>query len=827
MADFDIILSRFYKFLVNSVPRCVIKMSTVAKSYETVESKKAGDKYVSIRMGTDSFVTYHSFSKAVLEKAGFNADEIAVYSQDKSLIPKERRDAVIELAGREFLENYVEQNDYYRMLNGLPGLDDEEIWLPDFELYDKYEIEPCPVDQIKPDILATMEKLGELDEVKELYPEAKFLNYVGERKIDILIARKEENFSMLYFPNDNNSFSFYRDFLLTYNECREYFLTVVYNNYYTSKYAEYDGFIGFMILTMTINRMISNNIKAFVERDFYDELTVRTFLSAYGLVCDKIFTLTQLKLIAKNLNILLRNKSTDVVLLDILNLLDYSNFHIYKYYLLKSHRLDNDGKPIFQYKTVVDKDGNETRELDKANMYNYKFVRVDIEEDDIQDAINDASNYMSFSEVTSDDPYWIDDLEARNLMMNTTFNYLDTKYMDMSIIYRMHEIMLEISYFSRMVLDKGVDTKRIMIMMSNISSYQEISLFDTLIFLICVLCKYFDIKPTLMKTASKVLHIVGYNFKADFDTIRKDIENNPHMKDTDLLKYVKNVAFTSASDVNDMFLNIKHLDYYLVDLMNETSDYEAYTAYRKLYDTLSTIELDNSIYALSDGTIPDTFDEYLKESNSILYETYDKLETQEECSEMIGYVTARLTKIFTNTKYLKYIQLSDTSLLDGILKLLNYFKSLTVHFRGANVIILFDSRFDNGVHLYHKLKESTNFKFHETTPGSRSWEAINHVDLSISQIDETAIDSELQRAVEDLYMPHDIKFKEYFSVSSNNDYKINDNVINLSTHVENTERLSNFNSRGKTKDGLIIDDVSMYQKEEISAKDTIQLIWSE
>ena len=59
MADFDIILSRFYKFLVNSVPRCVIKMSTVAKSYETVESKKAGDKYVSIRMGTDSFVTYH------------------------------------------------------------------------------------------------------------------------------------------------------------------------------------------------------------------------------------------------------------------------------------------------------------------------------------------------------------------------------------------------------------------------------------------------------------------------------------------------------------------------------------------------------------------------------------------------------------------------------------------------------------------------------------------------------------------------------------------------------------------------------------------------
>ena len=57
MADFDIILSRFYKFLANSVPRCVIKMSSVAKSYETVESKRDGDKYVYICMGNDSFIT--------------------------------------------------------------------------------------------------------------------------------------------------------------------------------------------------------------------------------------------------------------------------------------------------------------------------------------------------------------------------------------------------------------------------------------------------------------------------------------------------------------------------------------------------------------------------------------------------------------------------------------------------------------------------------------------------------------------------------------------------------------------------------------------------
>ena len=827
MADYDVILSRFYRFLADTVPKCVVKMSSVAKMYETVESKKDGDKYVSIRMGTDSFITYHSFSKEVLEKAGFTVDEIAVYSADKSLIPKDRRKTVVKLAGEEFLANYVEKNEYYRMLNGLPPVDGVEIWFPDFSIYDKYDIEPCPINEIDYNLLSTMEKLGELEEVKQLYPEATFLNYVGERRIDILTARREENFAMLYFPTTDNSFSFYRNFISMYNECREYFLTVIYNNFYTTKYVEYDGFIGFMILTMTINKMISSNIKAFIERDFYDELSVRIFLSAYGLICDKIFTLTQLKLIAKNLNILLRNKSTDLVLLDILDLLDYDEFQIYKYYLLKSHRLDVDNKPVFLYKTVTDEDGNEHEELDKENMYDYKFVRVNITDNNTQAAINNAANYLKYKEVTTDDPYWIEDNDVKNLLINSRFNYLDTKYMDLSIIYRMHEIMMEITYFSRMVLDKKKDTKNIMIFLPSLSSSDEISLFDTLVFLVCVVCKYFDIKPSLMKTASKVLFIKGYNFKADFDKIREDIANNPNMKDTELLKYVKNVKFTTASDVNDMFLNIKHLDYYLVELMNETSDYEAYTAYRKLYETLTYIELDNTLYALKDGSIPDTFDEYLKEANSILYTTYLKLETHEEVSDMISYITARLTNIFTNTKYLKYIQLTDASLLEAILKVLNYFKSLTVYIRGANIILLFDSRFDNGVHVYHKLVEEANIKINDWVPGPRCWETIHNMDIKIRPIEEAVLANDLQRAVEDLYMPDRIILADDIEIPQC-EVTIKDNMVQVSAHInELIGKMSKLKSCTNTDDDIVLDDISMYQKEGVKTRDTIQLIWSE
>ena len=83
--------------------------------------------------------------------------------------------------------------------------------------------------------------------------------------------------------------------------------------------------IGFMILHMTIQRMISTTFKVMLDRDFYDLETCRMFLESYKIPFEKLFTLNQQKMIIKNLNLLLMNKHTPNVLYDVLDLLGYKN----------------------------------------------------------------------------------------------------------------------------------------------------------------------------------------------------------------------------------------------------------------------------------------------------------------------------------------------------------------------------------------------------------------------------------------------------------------------------------------------------------------------
>ena len=62
----------------------IIKMSAQAEQYETVESKREGDKYVSAMLERDIFASYRSYPIDVLVNAGINdANLLMEYSKDK------------------------------------------------------------------------------------------------------------------------------------------------------------------------------------------------------------------------------------------------------------------------------------------------------------------------------------------------------------------------------------------------------------------------------------------------------------------------------------------------------------------------------------------------------------------------------------------------------------------------------------------------------------------------------------------------------------------------------------------------------------------------
>ena len=61
----------------------------------------------------------------------------------------------------------------------------------------------------------------------------------------------------------------------------------------------------------------------------------------------------------KNLNSLLKYKSSDKVLYSICELLGFGDINILKFYLSKVHKMDSNGNPIFLYKEVMNEQTGE------------------------------------------------------------------------------------------------------------------------------------------------------------------------------------------------------------------------------------------------------------------------------------------------------------------------------------------------------------------------------------------------------------------------------------------------------------------------------------
>ena len=719
------IITSIQEFLTNNVPKMVIKYNRDAKKNETLESRRAADIYISVRQGTDSWVTFKYFEKEVIRNAAkripleLSDNDVDIYWRDKNRIPVKYRSYFIKAQEDWILANYEEKNEYYRMLHGLPPIDAEDLYLDD-SIYEYYEIEKTPIHKIQHNALIAIEDDGILEPLKKQYPSYKFLEYLGARRIDILEARRADNYDILYFPQKIENFSYKKSFLQCYDQAKEYILTLVYNIYYSSKYEFYDNYLAFIVLVMAIQRLINEVIKIVVSRDFYDTHSIKLFLTAYGIPYSNSFSIYQNRLLVKNLNILLSKKSNSRILIDIMDLLGFDDFELIKYYMVKHHKIGNDGKPLFKYLTdelgnfVYDENGEKI--LDAESVYEFYFNGIPINASDIQQELNYSNNILTYDEMTRDDNLWVDDDTTKKKLMESEFNYAQTKYVDVNAVFKLQEILFETVYATRLVLDKGNRTKQIMVSMNQISD-SSVSLFDCFVLLICLLCKYNGMEPDLLTTPSQILYINGFNFEADLDAIREDIRNNrirksngkdfitvDNLYDSRLAKYILDTNFRTPRDVNNMYKNVKELHDLLTECMNNADTLVSYDAYRKLYNTLMYTKLNNSIYNLSDGSTPKQFSDYLLESNYKLYNIY-KSDTQEQASQHILYITQRLSSLLTDTKYFTDIQLLSLDDIESILRLLRFFESYTVDIRSSKIILFLNSRLDNMAHFIDNAKK--------------------------------------------------------------------------------------------------------------------------
>ena len=169
----------------------VLKDEALADSLETAETLRNADIYNDIMCGTDRYEYYTFTYDMFMRLPGMTSSRALLLARGQLPVPEGQKSLLQKIAREDWIANYEEKNNYYRSLAGLPDVDDDYIYLTDDDMLllpvESFDINK-PVHECDEGEAELLYNNGVIDRLKERYPEAKYLNHLGEKSIDPYLA---------------------------------------------------------------------------------------------------------------------------------------------------------------------------------------------------------------------------------------------------------------------------------------------------------------------------------------------------------------------------------------------------------------------------------------------------------------------------------------------------------------------------------------------------------------------------------------------------------------------------------------------------------------
>lgn len=648
---------------------------------------------------------------------------------------------------------------------------------PSKEFEDIYGVSSrCPLHRIADKYgnryIGILEASGLIDQIVKENPNDKYLEFIGSKRIPIIDARKAKNFELIYFDASNTKEFTAKMFATLYSGARDYFVNCVYNQYYRPIYDYYDNFIALAIMQMAIQQVIARTAEGCIARDFYDVRMIQWLFESYGIpFSSRLSYRTQVNL-CKNLNMLIMNKGSNKVLYDIASLLGYHDVQIYKYYLMKSRQDDVTGHPLYIYKTVTEPytdpngeiiDGpHEVHDLEKE--YDVYFQKVELKDINYEKSLVDSTNRENFNQIVEEDPLWWETnkdtwdavygdptiyLSGKDEedALRKHYNYTETKYLGVTISYKLSEVLYENILLLRMLFDMKNSINDITVTFPNLTGSMEVSLFDAVTFLCALMCRQYRVSGNILTDPSKLLHVCEwYDMKEYCDEYNANETTgvNPH-KDPDarenhrveVLRYcfekvtneetfkelIKDPSrylkpdeidkFFSYFEIltlpegdtqekitafNKMFENVRSLGYFIADKMEESKNAKEYHAWKSLYNSLFIGKENSEMFSMgSEDNVAKTYLEYLQTMNPSLYNLIAEVDNDNDfiLYNYIDHVIYQLEKVTKDLSSMYLRNDANSSVLKYFMKLLKFFKSYTVDILDLSIQYVFDLKPDN------------------------------------------------------------------------------------------------------------------------------------
>ena len=465
-----------------------------ARKYETLETKLNGEAYCRAINKTDIFESYEYDPQKIysmLAYDGYSESQILKYLHDTTFLPQKYKNKLLEEAREYLIQTYEEPNNYYRMLNGLPNVNEKPITIPD-EFYQLYKSDYLiyrdqPIHELPNKYLELFINSEYYSQTMKKYPDARYLKYIGSNKIDIYTSRSARDGDIMKINVDKLS-RYHETFghvtvspdiihayVSIYNETRDYVYYTLRGNF-SEIYANYDSFMRFLTIYLSIGNALNEFMKKSTKMIYMNNTTANNLFMLYGLP-SVIMTGSSMIDFLKKFRLLLMDKGTNIVY-RVKDLIGYEYTDIYTLIMVKQQVYEN-GMPIYHYES----DGSRTP------VQRIVFRRFGTTDDNTSYfKFREERKEYSLEEITSGDPRWWNTPEVEKILQEANYTLSNSKYIQLSTTVSMTDIWWECVILLRGLLDRRQETAYTDIDINfNANGSSTMRLFDAVLVLIILM----------------------------------------------------------------------------------------------------------------------------------------------------------------------------------------------------------------------------------------------------------------------------------------------------------------------------------------------------
>lgn len=651
----------------------VIKRYNYANSLDTDDIKSNYVNYRRAYLKIDT-LGYYAVSREDLERflyvteedilrilsGAIKADDVLL-AKDAEILLEEKRAIVIE--------SYIEENDYYRELLGLPpfkthpmdyvyviGVTGVDSTIPIHEL---------PIDQYR---TFRIHKL--YDRFMEKHRDKIYLKYIG-KGLDIIGLRDSLEFDILYFEKDLETIRYAE----IYNKERAVFMRTYFNRY---NFMNQESYEAARIIDLKMNAFINfciDNVMNVYDRTQYTDEETKLIWSKYNQTPPANMPSLQRDAVTYLLNYLTINKGTvDVVDYLVKNV--FTGMSVYKHYMVRKLRENLPPNP-------------ET--ASNEELYTVEYVKTNYDAKTPYDS--DNPEIKSYDDVAEMDSKWFDSEEIREFVYGNEYNYMISKYISIDNIIDMNDLGNRIAVLSRVIINNKD-------LISNLTIYYpetkaDETLFDLFTYVNVLIASKYSYVDTIPDSLEHILYVVGFRTPDEIAQLRDWFEgffyNNEEYRGLldDFPTIVDNESFINFLRKLERSMDIVKLLQKLVAENNSPFDDKLLSALEKAIMICKTVP---ELYHITPDEKGKTYTDYLRQYSPRLFSRYVEILNyfnEADISAELDYVI----KVIKD-KFLEYVTEDSNAVkaLDDIVSLysgmIEYLSKILIIFKGYSSDLL-------------------------------------------------------------------------------------------------------------------------------------------